>query len=295
MEIEEKQGDQNPAPQKPHSCIYCYKNIHPKASKCHECGSYQKRYKNWLAYIPLIISAVMLFIAFAQVILGYIQMREAKQKQIAATETLKRATEAESIARSAVSKTENLYQLAKKRVDDIELLLNETKATINELKFLNEFTLILIKAQNDNRQAYDQLIAWGSDKSFRYHQLARSAEVSIRQSYYEKKWLPFAYLDVFWKEGKDSMVRSFDEIVSNYNITPTSNHVGVVELIWKENDIPKKERIQFLVYVLQNDTSLRAVYLAGLKLSEETGILWDPFIIEPFLKWWEKNKKGNAE
>ncbi len=110
---EENQKNQDQHPSEPITCKYCDQDIRPKASKCHECGSYQKAWKNWLAHVPLIVSIVM-------VILAIVQLSLAWQKQIVASEALEKAIEVERVADDAMGKIEDLYQQAKESVDEIE-------------------------------------------------------------------------------------------------------------------------------------------------------------------------------
>lgn len=47
-------------------CLYCKSLIEQDATMCHYCGKYQKKWKNFLPNIPILISIALLIISFLQ-------------------------------------------------------------------------------------------------------------------------------------------------------------------------------------------------------------------------------------
>ena len=267
-------------PSEPMTCKYCKQNILPKASKCHKCGSYQKAWKNWIAYGPLIVSIVMVIVAVVQLSLAW-------QKQISASKAFKKAINAETVARSAMKKTQDLYQQAKSRVDEIETMVKKTRSTIDYLKSFNEFSLTLTKANNDDREAFNKLKSWTKDHIF--SDLANSAIIKIRASYARVFFIP-GYLSISWKEEVNPSKLTFQVLLEEYKSIPPRYHADLVNYIWKRKDIPIKDRMQFLVDVLKKGKSLTAVYYAGKLFAKETKNEWSPFVIKPLIEWWWENK-----
>jgi len=67
----------------------------------------------------------------------------------------------------------------------------------------------------------------------------------------------------------------------------------LLEYIWKtRTDIPKRERMQFIVDVFRNDSSLRAVEYARRYFGGESKTMLKPLAIKQYLDWWEKNKES---
>ena len=127
------------------------------------------------------------------------------------------------------------------------------------------------------------------DPCFPYLEMVQSAIVKIRTSY--RGLTSPGYLEFPWsKINVDPNSVLFPELCKLYNSIPTKFHPALISLIWNKKEISKKEKMQFLIEVLKNDKSLTAEYFAGNYLSEESSIKWDPFIIKPFLDWWEQNK-----
>ena len=50
--------------------------------------------------------------------------------------------------------------------------------------------------------------------------------------------------------------------------------------------------MEFLVEILKNDNSLRAVEYAGRYFNKETGLKKKTLAASEFLNWWEKNKES---
>lgn len=159
---------------------------------------------------------------------------------------------------------------------------------------LGAFQTMLLGAQNGDREAYNQIIAWEDDKTFpiSMQDLVKKALLNIRLGYFMEKRNGFSFLETQWKPGVDPNSLSLSDLASD-----ASNQgelwlpqPGVVNYIWLREDYAKKERIQFLVDVLKTYRNLRAVNLAGTFLEKETKIIWDPFKIEPFVEWWEIEK-----
>ena len=61
--------------------------------------------------------------------------------------------------------------------------------------------------------------------------------------------------------------------------------------MWMRSDIPKNEKIKFLINVLQNDKHLNVIAAASSKINEERKVKEHPLGTDEILKWWEENKE----
>jgi hypothetical protein len=94
-----------------------------------------------------------------------------------------------------------------------------------------------------------------------------------------------------WKEGVDPQKLAVAEIEQTFKQAPPHIRVGLLEFLWeKRTDIPKKDRLAFLVEVLRTDESLNVVEYAGRWFANGTGDKLKPLAIPLHLEWWEKNK-----
>lgn len=192
------------------------------------------------------------------------------------------------IEKQIMEKVEPKIKDANSKLIVIDNKLKEAEQTRKELLAKSEFTLTVIAAQNDNRQEFEKLSSWAKDSSFPYLELANNTIIKIRTSY--GGIVTPGYINVSWKEGIDPSELSFSILRKEYNTIPPHYHASLLNFIWKRNDIPKKDRMQFLVDVLTEDKSLIATFYAGKYFATEANIEWSPFVTTPLLSWWDKNK-----
>ncbi len=188
------------------------------------------------------------------------------------------------------AKVEPKIKDAETRLNTIDEKLEEVERIGTELKLKSEVIMTIIAAQNDDREAFDKLSSWSKDPTFQFSNLADNAVVKIRTSY-GRIFTP-GYLNVSWKEGTDPSQLPLSKLRKLYMSIAPQYHAYLVNYIWGRDDFPKKDRMQFLVDVLNKAKSLTATYYAGKFLAEEANIKWSPFVIKPLIKWWEKNNEA---
>lgn len=230
------------------------------------------------------------------VLIAFSQLREARNERIDASNTLERAKEAENAASKALKISELLtkkIKLAEEKLQAIDSTLEKAERKLEQIEFLIVFNTTVLKAQNDDRKAFDQLEIWSEDKTFPLSSEARKAWVSILDEHSQplKKELP----PVPWEEGIDPSKLNLSDLKRYYeSITYESItwyfKPSLIKYIYERKDFSKRERMEFLVDVLKNDRSLRAVEYAGRYFRKEAGLKIKPLGVSKFIDWWEKNK-----
>lgn len=303
-------------------CRSCFEKIHISASVCQHCGQGQGFWRRHFGGIATIVSIVMVIIAVAQLIGAFKEnvdaskakgTAEAAAKDVKAVlaqvksdadeiKRLKHTVEkqgamVESVAKEA-SKVKNLTEeLSRKNLEmesELKTLALTTMKTVEILEhsqLINHFMMIVTEAQNDDRVAYDKLLKWSEDKSFRLNSQAWQAWMGVTS-----KHNPVAYRinrTVRWKEGVDPSKLSLLDLKRNYQAQGVLSFTkpAFIEYVWKREDIPKKDRMEFLVDIIRNDKSLTAVEYAGRFFSQGAGIKLHPLAVKDVLKWWEQNKE----
>ena len=199
------------------------------------------------------------------------------------------------IAKEAAGAKQLVDALSEKNLKAEEKLLhldksiNEGNLAVEKLQLYNQFHSTILAAQNDNRQAYDQLWAWGNDSSFQFQKASAQAAQTIMDQHNSQIFI--SNVSVPWNEGVDPKKLSLSELSQGFFSVPSHIRRCILEFVWTERtDIPKKERLQFLVDVLRSDESLLVVEYAGRYFNDGTGDKFKPLAIEQHLKWWEENK-----
>jgi len=168
--------------------------------------------------------------------------------------------------------------------------LKKSHQSREELKKLSNVMLTIIGAQSGDRDAFDKLKTWATDKSFIWSETALNVYVRIRAKY--AGIATPGYLFISWEKDVDPSTYTFSHLQELYASMPTTLHADLLNIIWKRTDIPKKDRMKFLVDVLKSDKCLTAMHYAGKFFAEKAGLTWNPFLTEPLLEWWEKNKEN---
>jgi hypothetical protein len=157
-----------------------------------------------------------------------------------------------------------------------------------ELRQTSEYIMTVVAAQNDDRKAYDQLIKWQNDKGSPFHERAAQARAAILDEH-AAPWS--ANYTVPWRPEVDPSKLSFDQLKSELLRTPSKqNRIALIEFIWGRGDIPKKDKMGFLVEVMKSDPSLGVVEQAGRSFLLESKQRIKPLVTDQMIDWWEKHK-----
>ena len=152
-----------------------------------------------------------------------------------------------------------------------------------------QFNTTVLAAQNNNRPAYDQLLTWAKDSLFPFQNASSQAVQTIMDQHASSMYK--TGFSVPWSEGVEPQKLSLSELRKIFTSAPPHIRLGLIEFVWsKRTDIPKADRLQFLVDVLRNDENLQVVEYAGRYFAEGTGDKLKPIAIEQHLEWWKENK-----
>lgn len=167
--------------------------------------------------------------------------------------------------------------------------IGKARGTRDDLRARSEFAMAVIFAQNDDRKSFDQLKEWSEDASFAFKNEAQQAWIKIM----DEHATPFTVsgFTVPWAEGVDPAKLTFAELSRDFSSAPPFVRVALLEYIWKQrDDVPKKDKMQFLADILKLDGSLRVVEQAGRFFTSESKQKIKPLAVDVLLDWWEKNK-----
>jgi len=153
---------------------------------------------------------------------------------------------------------------------------------------ITDFMITVIKAQGDDRKAFDQLEIWAEDKTF----FLQSDAFKVYAAIIDEHNPPFFKEppDVLWKQDVDPSKLNLLELKHEYENIQWYLKPGLIKYIYGRGDFPKYEKLEFLIETVKNDSSLRAIEYAGRCLIKETGLQVKTLAISKFIEWWENNK-----
>jgi hypothetical protein len=128
--MEDQEAPEQSAPWSPPSqpdnqklCRYCRQSIHRDAKVCHLCRYHQKRYVQYFSYIQ----SIGLVLTIIALVLSSLQLREARQQRISASEAMRNAGIASERASESVTKVEALVTQVQAAETKIEALVTQAR------------------------------------------------------------------------------------------------------------------------------------------------------------------------
>jgi hypothetical protein len=186
------------------------------------------------------------------------------------------------------------------KLTQIDQATRNVQTALEKTEQIITFASVLLAAQNDDWHALDRLLQWANDANFPLRELAENGYMTIALSHLSV--VKEAWAEVPWRQGVDPAHLSISELEKVYSALSPIYHAGIVRVVWKRSDIPKKERMEFLILVLKTSNSVSAKYCAARFFVEATGdedlrpkFLLVPLPVEPLSKWWEAHKDSIKE
>lgn len=164
----------------------------------------------------------------------------------------------------------------------------EAEAVLQDLRSFSDLSKTVMAAENDSREAWDQLNVLAADETFPLAADAAAAWSRI----FEQHNQPFYASDfhIPWSKGVEPSAFSMGELIELYWGVPVSLKPALLEYIWHRTDIPRRTKMAFLVEILRDDPSLRAVEYAGRYFMQGAELEGSPMRVEYFMEWWSENQ-----
>lgn len=196
----------------------------------------------------------------------------------------------DEIAKPFITKTitNTIDPLIKDLQNKVNKLEEESQLNIVKLNNINDFTMTVLAAQNDDRLAFDKIQSWRINKEYEFQKLAQNAWIQTIEDHN-----PAGYKSGYkanWPDNVDPSKLTLKQISEHFKKQNKINQLGVILYINKRSDIPKKDKIVFFVEVLNTNTSLIVVEYAGRFIVKLGNIKFVPLAIQQITDWWEENK-----
>lgn len=204
--------------------------------------------------------------------------------------TVDLAAESAAEAHALIENLSAKNKTAEGKIKEIETAGTTIQETITELQETAKFFSTVVAAQTDDRHAFNTLVAWIDNKSYRYRQPAADAVVQIRAEFGGPIKPGFA--NVPWPQGTDPEQLPLERLRDMYQSSVRLYKTSLVHAVWKSKVISKKAKMAFFVEILEEDDSLGATFYAGkffVKAAGDPNLKWGPFSTKALLDWWQRN------
>lgn len=178
------------------------------------------------------------------------------------------------------------------RIKDIQnkitILEEEVQSSTVKLNKINDFTITVLAAQNDDRRAYDKLYSWANNNEYEFQELALNAYIQTLEDH-DLAGYKSGY-KANWPDNVDPSNLTLKQISEHFNKQYKYAQLGILIYINKRSNISKKDKMTFFVEVIKTNTSLTVIEYAGRFFIKLGKIKSRPIAIIHLTDWWDKNK-----
>lgn len=173
---------------------------------------------------------------------------------------------------------------AESQLTSLDSTINLANFKIDEINEITDISLLILGAQNDYRFAFDTLKIMSQDTSYNYGGLAGQAyyEIMDKHDGHYTKYPPLSI---------DLSVMNIDELYGIYKSFPVYGRTAIIAHIWERKNILIIDKMDFLIFVMKEGESLKAIELAGLYFSEKSKQKYKPLATYRFFDWWQNNRE----
>ena len=182
----------------------------------------------------------------------------------------------------------NQIKQADQKLGVLNDLITEAKSALDSLRQEEEFTIIVLAAQNDDRVSFDKLQNLSEKKDYKFAKMAAQAWATILDVHASP--MSMSNFTGPWATGFDPSKLSLSDLSLLYQ----ENRVykpALLEYIWHRSDLPKLDRLDFLMSVMKSDPSFTAVEYAGRYFDEGTGQKTKPLYLSILVPWWDAHRR----
>lgn len=201
----------------------------------------------------------------------------------------KEASEAKELVEDVSRKNQD----AAKKLETLDASIEKGNRAVSELQAISEFSSTVIEAQNDDRRSFDHLQEWSRDTSYPFRDKAQKAWEKIFSDHSSPMYV--SGFEVPWVEGVDPSSLTLSDLAKDFVTAPTQVRVALLEFIWKREDLPKVQRLDFLIEVMQKDASLKVCEYAGRYFTQTTDQKIKPLAVEYLSEWWKTHRSEFVE
>ena len=151
------------------------------------------------------------------------------------------------------------------------------------------FSETVLAAMSDSRPAFDKLADLMNDKNGPFSKESEQAWIMIVRHHGN----PFAFIyPVQWNKNVDPSKLSFAQLRHAYEMAADPLKPGIIEYLWSRKDIPKIDRLDYMMQIIRSDRSLIAVEYAARSFMLGTNFhKFAPLQTQALFEWWVKHRK----
>jgi hypothetical protein len=186
-----------------------------------------------------------------------------------------------------LNKAQKLTNMANEKLAAMAQIVSEGEQRLKRLDLIVDFSMLLAKATNDDRYAFDMLVEIAKSEGS-FNQIANRAVIEIannisRQIRTDPKFPWYAY-------NIDPEKAPIQEWRSIYSHVHEFYRPSFLSEFWQQIRFEKRDRLEFLYQIIRSDGSLKTVHRACMLMNQEANLNKNILAKELYMQWWEKEK-----
>ncbi|NNL75232.1 MAG: hypothetical protein HKO68_02715 [Desulfobacterales bacterium] len=176
---------------------------------------------------------------------------------------------------------------ADSQLDSIQQAASEAEKGLKRLNSITDFSMLLARANNDNRYAFDLLVEIAKTDGI-FKELAESAVIEIAHEIKLRDRIdPKFPWDAYSISPEKSLLGEWRAI---YNHIPALYRPAFLSRFWQQERFSMHDRLEFLYIIIRSDSSLRTVHRACMLMNNVAKLNKNILAKELYIEWWEKEK-----
>jgi hypothetical protein len=204
------------------------------------------------------------------------------------------ATEAQT-AKNISEEASNKVVAAEQKLRNLDDAIQKANDSLAKLDAATEFSVLVSRAQNDDRAAFIQLANIGVSTNSPFAQSAKSIADTIIQEVQTGTIVDDSAVTIHWDlYGINPDTDSLQQLEEAYSAHPNSMWVrfNLAKQIFGNSRFSELDRYDFLAKVMQSDNSLKVVQLAVNLMTPKSNIRLNFMWTDSYLQWWARNRSN---
>ena len=187
-----------------------------------------------------------------------------------------------------------IKQEASNRLDTIEQAQRQAKENVTKLIATSNFTVILSRAEGDDRTALSELLNIARDSNNAFSLVATQSLRAIENNVSSANMM---VPSITWPAGHSLQDYPYSKLRQFYITVPETHRPTLLQEVWEATHYTLPEKLDFLIEVIQNTRSIKELQKACQLVNQEAklsaNLLTASFLeTSTYLEWWHRNRNS---
>jgi hypothetical protein len=205
-----------------------------------------------------------------------------------AKSSLKSIQEIEERVEGVESSLIAMSSQAAERLRGIEQVQNSAEAKLAEISEASDFSMLVSRARNDSRSAFEDLLTMSRDEGARAQ---AEADEAIRALKTEMNAMINLRVDpmIPWAEGQSISSIPSQQLQSVLNSLDPIYHPRFLSELWESEAHSTHDKLALLATYIESSSSIRGLQRACFLMDKEAHLKKNFIAYQKFLDWWKAN------